>query len=85
VDLVQKWSWMGLLSAAGLFLSVALLASGNGGRGTPDKRPAKPKVVRPKVGQLVPDFTLPDVKGKKVRLSDFKGKKIFVLELGACT
>lgn len=38
----------------------------------------------PKIGEVLDDFELLDLKGKKVRLSDFK-EKIFVLELGACT
>jgi cytochrome oxidase Cu insertion factor (SCO1/SenC/PrrC family) len=46
---------------------------------------AKPEIQHPKVGEVVPDFTLKDVKGKEVKLSCFKEKKIFVLELGACT
>jgi cytochrome oxidase Cu insertion factor (SCO1/SenC/PrrC family) len=32
-----------------------------------------------KVGDLAPDFTLPDQNGKPVRLSDFRGKKNVVL------
>lgn len=32
-----------------------------------------------KVGDKAPDFTLPDQNGKKVKLSDFQGKKNVVL------
>lgn len=35
---------------------------------------AAPK-VRPQVGYLAPDFALPNLNGKTVRLSDFRGKK----------
>ena len=42
------------------------------------------RAPHPKVGEVVKDFELKDLKGKKVRLSDFRDK-IFVLELGACT
>jgi cytochrome oxidase Cu insertion factor (SCO1/SenC/PrrC family) len=40
--------------------------------------PAAPKTFL-KVGQPAPDFTLPDTTGKKVTLSDFKGKKNVIL------
>ena len=40
--------------------------------------PAAPKTFL-KVGQPAPDFTLPDTTGKKITLSDFKGKKNVVL------
>lgn len=31
-----------------------------------------------KEGNKAPDFTLPDARGKKVKLSDFKGKKVIL-------
>lgn len=34
---------------------------------------------RVKVGQPAPDFTLEDVEGKSITLSDFRGKKTVVL------
>ena len=34
---------------------------------------------RIKVGQPAPDFTLEDVEGKSITLSDFRGKKTVVL------
>ena len=40
---------------------------------------------RPKVGDVVPNFTLPDLNGTSVSRSDFRLKAIFVMELGACT
>jgi peroxiredoxin len=39
--------------------------------------------VRPEVGYLAPDFTLPDLDGKPVRLSDFRGKKAIFLNFWA--
>jgi peroxiredoxin len=42
-----------------------------------------PKVVNPSVGNIFPDFTLPDVEGRKVSLSDFKGKAI-ILSFWSC-
>lgn len=39
--------------------------------------------VRPEVGYLAPDFTLPDLDGKTVRLSDFRGKKAIFLNFWA--
>jgi cytochrome oxidase Cu insertion factor (SCO1/SenC/PrrC family) len=40
--------------------------------------PAAPKTSL-KVGDMAPDFTLPDTAGKPVKLSDFRGKKNVVL------
>jgi len=48
------------------------------------KRRPRREVVHPKVGETIPNFTLEDINGKEVNLTDFRNK-IFVLELGACT
>lgn len=40
--------------------------------------PAAPATTL-KVGDLAPDFSLPDTTGKQVKLSDFRGKKNVVL------
>jgi cytochrome oxidase Cu insertion factor (SCO1/SenC/PrrC family) len=40
--------------------------------------PAAPKTTL-KVGDLAPDFTLPDTTGKPVHLADFRGKKNVIL------
>ena len=37
------------------------------------------------VGTKTPDFSLVDLSGKKVSLSDFKGKKHVLLEFGSIT
>jgi cytochrome c biogenesis protein CcmG, thiol:disulfide interchange protein DsbE len=39
--------------------------------------------VRPEVGHLAPDFTLPDLDGETVRLSDFRGNKAVFLNFWA--
>jgi len=38
-----------------------------------------PPKTQLKVGDLAPDFTLPDTNNTKVKLSDFRGKKAVVL------
>lgn len=47
----------------------------------PSPRPAATPVPyeKLKVGDMAPDFTLPDLKGTKVKLSDFRGKSNVVL------
>jgi cytochrome oxidase Cu insertion factor (SCO1/SenC/PrrC family) len=41
--------------------------------------PPQPPTTHLKVGDVAPDFELTDTAGKKVKLSDFKGKKNVVL------
>jgi cytochrome oxidase Cu insertion factor (SCO1/SenC/PrrC family) len=55
---------------AGLTLAAALYAQ------PPGFNPPKTNL---KVGDMAPDFTLPDTDNKPVKLSDFRGKKTVVL------
>ena len=43
------------------------------------QQPPPAPITSVKVGDLAPDFTLPDQAGKPVRLSDLRGKKNVVL------
>lgn len=75
--------WTGLaLLVLGSMLTASTFAEGDDDR---RERRRRARRERPKVGQQLKDFELKDVKGKSVKLSDFRGKKFFALELGACT
>jgi len=45
--------------------------------------PSQAAPVKPEVGSLAPDFALPDLNGKVVRLSEFRGKKPVFLNFWA--
>lgn len=68
-----------------IFLAAMVLALAAVGFGqatpTPSPRPAPTPVPydKLKVGDMAPDFTLPDLKNQKVKLSDFRGKSNVVL------
>ena len=67
--------WLGVALALGVVLFAGDgLAQGTGGRGADE---------RPEAGLLAPDFTLPDLTGKRVKLSDFRGKKAVFLNFWA--
>ena len=70
------------MGALSLVLALIMTDAGFAQRPRRQRRRRSPP---PKVGTVVEDFVLKDIDGKEVRLSDFKGKKIFALELGACT
>ena len=76
---VRVWVWL---------LVLMLLATGavTAQRGGSPQRPGQRRRTNspPKIGEVAQDFILNDVKGKKVKLSSFRDKKILVLEFGAC-
>ena len=57
-----------------LIVTVGLLAFSAFGQAAPTPPP-----MTLKVGDIAPDFTLPDTAGNKVKLSDFRGKNNVVL------
>ena len=65
--------------AVGLLTTAAALAE------RPERGRSRRLAGIPKAGDTVKDFALKDVKGRTIKLSDFRAKSIFVLELGACT
>ena len=67
-------------NAALLFLWLLVLALPQPGKlwAQDQKKDALPE-LKLKVGEMAPDFTLPDTKGNKVQLSSFRGKKNVVL------
>jgi len=74
----------------GVWLLVLMLLATGAVMAQPRGRPRRPgrrdrTNSPPKIGQVAQDFTLNDVKGKKVKFSSFRDKKILVLEFGACT
>ncbi len=79
----KSWVAFVALVLAGVVTATAV-AQERERRDRPRRRERR-EVVHPKVGEVLKDFALKNAKGKTVTLSDFRNKKIFVLELGACT
>ncbi len=69
-----------MILLAALIVSVTASAFG---QGTPAPSPKTAPTPAPydklKVGDMAPDFTLQDLKGAKVKLSEFRGKSNVVL------
>lgn len=66
------------LAAGSMFVANPTYAHAKqGAQPAPAQAEKKPEVAAPKikVGDMAPDFTLPDQSGKKVSLHDFRGKK----------
>lgn len=82
---MRNRSWVGLTTLVMTCL-LAAMAYGEAREGQDRaKRQPRREVLHPKVGEVLDDFTLKNIEGESVSLSQFRGKKIFVLELGACT
>lgn len=69
-----------IILLATLIISIGVVAFGQG-TPAPASKPAPTPVPydKLKVGDMAPDFTLPDLKNQKVKLSDFRGKSNVVL------
>ena len=52
------------------------------GSGMSSAHQDKPKIGR-NVGEMYPDFVLPTIDGKEARLSDFRGKKVFLFNFAS--
>ncbi len=63
----------------GAVVSVLVLALAVGLVTVGAQQPAVHQTSTLKIGDMAPDFTLPDQNGKPVKLSDFRGKQNVVL------
>jgi peroxiredoxin len=74
--MVAKLRWIFLVTASLLLLGVFLvIVHVRGNKAAPE--------IRPEVGYLAPDFALPDLDGRIVRLSGLRGKKAVFLNFWA--
>jgi cytochrome oxidase Cu insertion factor (SCO1/SenC/PrrC family) len=78
VEITMKRHFVSLVALLMLVMGSAFAAFAQGGKpvATPAPTPAPLKL---KVGDVAPDFTLPNLKGEKVTLSSFRGKSNVVL------
>ena len=74
IALVRRRHWMTVTAFA---VSVFLLGAASFFHFIAARVPGGPTAFV--VGDLAPDFTLPDAKGRSVRLADYRGKKPVVL------
>jgi peroxiredoxin (alkyl hydroperoxide reductase subunit C) len=70
----MKRHFVSLVALLMLVMGSAFAAFAQGG-----KPVATPAPLKLKVGDVAPDFTLPNLKGEKVTLSSFRGKSNVVL------
>lgn len=69
-----------ILISASLVFAIGAFAQGSPApTATPAPAPTPAPYDRLKVGDIAPDFTLPDLAGKPVKLSEFRGKNNVVL------
>jgi len=74
--MLARRGWILLAAASLLLMGISLvIVQVRGSRAAPE--------IRPEVGYLAPDFTLPSLDGQTVRLSDFRGKKAIFLNFWA--
>ena len=71
--------WLATAAIAALLLLNLLLPSTPiGRRGTEAKLRADIPGAAGVVGERLPDFTLPDLEGRPVRLADFRGRRVLL-------
>jgi len=78
---MNKKFWVGFLCIVFTLMLFDNLIS----QETERPRRQRPRREGPPVGSVVKDFELKTADGETFRLSDFKGEKFVVIELGACT